>query len=112
MADTPVGNEGSLNGTTAVAILAAPASGKQRVVPSSGASVYNADTVARDITFQKNKGGTRTVLYKAAGVAAGGQAVLTVKVVLDATDESLEAKTDATAATTEPTYNVAAMECD
>jgi len=110
MADTPIGNEGPLNGTTAVTLLAAPGSGLQRIVPANGVSVYNADTVAHDVFFQKNKNSTITVFWKEASVAAGSHVVLPKKVVLDATDESLEAKTDAGATTTEPTFDVAAME--
>lgn len=110
MADLPIGNEGSLTGTTPVTILAAPAASTQRVLPSGGASVHNADTVAHDITFRKLKGATPTIVQKLAAVPAGGLAVLAKKVVLDATDESLQALTDATATTTEPTFDVAAME--
>lgn len=110
MADLPVGNEVVLTGATAVTLLAAPGASTQRVVPKSGASVYNRDTDPRDITFQVNKGGTKSILWKAAGVVAGGTAVLPKVVVLDATNESLEVLTDGAAATTEPVATVAAME--
>lgn len=110
MADLPVGNEIPLTGSTPVALLAAPAASTQRVVPKNGASVYNRDTVAHDITFQVNKGGTRSILWKATGVAVGGTAVLPKVVVLDATNESLEVLSDAGATTTEPVATVAAME--
>lgn len=110
MADVPIGNEGSLTGATAVTILAAPAAATQRVVPSDGASVYNADSANRDFTFQKNKGGTITILHKVVGVVPGGRSGLPKKVVLDATNESLEARSDAVAATVEPHFDVAAME--
>lgn len=109
MADLPVGSEGSLAGTTNTTILAAPAAATQRVIPKGGVAVYNADTAERIITFSKNKGGTRRVLQKMT-LQAEELAILSKIVILDATDESLEAKTDATAATTEPTFDVAAME--
>ncbi len=109
--DLPLGNEGALNGATAVTILAAPASGKQRQVPRYGVSVYNADSVAHTYTFQKNKNGTARILDIQATIAAGAVCRLDVIVVLDATDESLEAKYEAPKTTTESVFNVAAMEC-
>lgn len=111
MADLPVGNEGAFNGATAVTLLSAPAASKQRVVPASGISAYNADTVAHDFTFQKNKGGTITIFWKELAVPAGTHVVLPKKVVLDATNESVEAKIEGAHTTTAPTYDVAAMEC-
>lgn len=108
--DLPVGNEGSLNGTTAVAVVPAPASGKQRIVLAKGIRVYNADTVAHTFTWQKNKSSTLYLLQVDATVAAGSFAELDKRVVLDDTDESLEVFTDATATTTEPTFDAAFME--
>lgn len=109
--DLPVGNEGNMNGTTAVTLLAAPAANKQRVVPAKGVSFYNADTVSHDFTVQKNKGGTVTIVWKQASVAAGTVATVDKKVVLDATNESLEGKIEAAHTTTAPTFDVAAGEC-
>lgn len=108
--DTPIGNEGSLTGDAAKTVLAAPAASKQRVVPANGLSVYNADTVAHDFTFQKNKNSTITIFWFEDAVAAGTHIVLPKKVVLDAIDESLEVLVDADATTTEPTFDIAAME--
>src|SRR5512140_1428896 len=110
MADLPIEDHGSLTGATEKPVLAAPASGKQRVVPANGLSVYNADTAARDIIFIKNTGGTRVTFWKEAAVAAGTHVVLPKKVHLTATNMSLEVKTDGAAATTEPTYDLAALE--
>ena len=111
MADLPVENNGDMNSTTAVTLLAAPAAGAtQRVIPKSGASVYNADTVDIDVIFQKNKGGTVKVIAKVVGVVPGGVALLPKPVVLDATNESLEGKLGAVITTTQPTFDVAAME--
>ena len=110
MADLPIGNEGELDGTTPVTVLAAPAANVQRVVPANGLSVYNADTVAHDVIFQKRVDATVIVFWKEAAVAAGTHVVLPKKVVLDDTIESLEVVTDAAATTTEPTFDLAAME--
>jgi hypothetical protein len=106
----PIGNEGNFNSTTEVTVVAAPASTKQRAIPTSGLSVYNADTVAADIIVQKNKNGTRTIVYKKTALASGASDVMLVKVVLDATDESLEVKLGGAITTTQPTYNVAYVE--
>ena len=108
--DLPVGNEGSLNGTTAVSAVAAPAASKQRIVLAKGIRVYNADTVAHTITWQKNKNSTLYPLQIDSGVAAGAFVELDKRVVLDATDESLEIVSDAGATTTEPTFDAAFME--
>lgn len=110
MAVTMVGNEGSLTGTTAVPLIAAPGASTQRSIPKGGASIYNKDTVSHDFTFQKNKGGTITEVQKFSSVAAGETAVLAAIVCLDATNESLEAKSNAAATTTEPTFNAMAVE--
>jgi len=108
--DLPVGVEGNYNGATAVTALAAPATAKQRVVPANGISSYNADTVAHDFTFQKNKGGTITIFWKVPAVAAGAHVVVAKKVVLDDTNESIEVKIEGAHTTTAPTFDVAAME--
>lgn len=109
MADLPVGNEGPLNSATPVTVLSAPAAATQRVVPRGGWSVFNADSVKRDITFQKDKAGVKTVLQKTVGVSSGGVAMLDKVVVLDATDEKLENFCDVIA-TVQPKFDIAAME--
>jgi len=111
MADLPIGNEGSMTGTTAVTLLAGPSAGAtQRVVPPKGAGVYNKDTVNHDITFQKNKGAAITEIHKVTGVVPGGSVFLDKVVTLDATNESLEGKLNAAATTTQPTFDVSAIE--
>jgi hypothetical protein len=109
--DMPIGNEGALAGTSPVTVLAAPAEWKQRVVPASGLSVCNCDTVAHDLIFQKRKGASVYIFWKELAIPAGTHVVLPKKVVLDATDESLEVVSNATATTTEPRWDLAAMEC-
>jgi hypothetical protein len=108
--DLPLGSEGVLDGATPVTALSAPATDKQRVVPANGASVYNADSVSHDVTWQKNKASTVTVLFIATGVAAGALSILGKKVVLDATDETLELVMEGAHTTLAPTFDVAAME--
>lgn len=111
MADTLIGNADIYNGATAVTALAAPATGETRQVPANGAGAWNADTVAHDFIWQKNKGGTVTLLYKDAAVPAGTQSLLPKTVVLAADDESLETKIEGAHTTTAPTFDVAAMNC-
>lgn len=110
MATTIKGNEGSLNGTSAVTAVAAPAGTATRATPDGAVSVYNKDTVAHDITFQKNKGGTITEIQKSIALAVGATTVLTKKVALDATNESLEIKSNAAGTTFEPTFDVLYLE--
>jgi hypothetical protein len=111
MANTsvPIGNEGALTGTTPVTALSAPAASTQRVTAQYGINVMNRDTATRVITIQKNRGGTIFAL--------ASQSLLTMtsysfpgRVVLDATNESLEIVSDGAAATTEPSFDVAALE--
>lgn len=109
-ASLPIGNEVDLNGATAVTALAAPGSGAQRIIQKGDASVYNKDTATIDVTWQKNKGGTITILQKTLAVAIGGTDALRKKVVLDATNESLEVKLGGAHATAAPQCDVAALE--
>jgi hypothetical protein len=109
--DLPIGNEGNLNGATAVTVLVAPATSKQRVIPRNGAGAFNADTVAHNFTWQKNKAAVITVLYVASTVAAGAVTLLDRAVTLDATDETLEVKIEGAHTTTAPTFDVSAIEC-
>jgi len=108
--DLPIGNEGNYNGATVVTALSAPAASKQRVVPANGISSYNADSVAHDFTYQKNKGGTITIFWKDLAVAAGTHSVVAKKVVIDDTNESIEVKIEGAHTTTAPTFDLAAME--
>lgn len=104
------GDEGSLTGSAAKTVIAAPASGATRATPSASVSVYNKDTVVHDITFQKNKGGTVTEIAKVLNLAVGATTIMPKKVALDATNESLEIKSNAAGTTFEPTYDVLYME--
>lgn len=109
--DRPEGNEGNLNGTTAVDAVPAPAAADyQRIIGEKSVKVYNADTVAHTITLQKNKNSTVYVLEDSGSLAAGAAYQFASRVILDATDESLEVVSDATATTTEPTFDAGWLE--
>lgn len=58
---TPGANTGQSNNTTAVTLVAAPGSGKQRQIKSI--HIYVADTVSTTITVQYNDNGTLRVLF-------------------------------------------------
>lgn len=55
-------NDGTLNGTTAVTVVMAPASGTRRIVKSL--SISNTDSAAVQIVLQLNNGGTARQIYK------------------------------------------------
>ncbi len=56
-------NDGTTNSTTAVTMLAAPASGHTRQVKQI--SIHNSDTVAATVTIQLNNNGTVRTIFKA-----------------------------------------------
>lgn len=58
---TPGSSDGQTNGTTAVTLASAPASGVQRQIKRI--NIYNADSAAMTVTIRLNNGGTlRTIL--------------------------------------------------
>lgn len=103
MAFTEGGNEGALNGATAVDVVSAPGSGRRLV---RNVHFYNADTAAVTITVRKNKGGTLSLLAKET-LAAGDYWTFDKLIVLDATDEKVQAVMSGAAATTNPDYDAA-----
>lgn len=58
----PATNQGQSNNTTAVTLVAAPASGAQRELHYL--SIYNADTVAATVTVQLNDNATLRTIVK------------------------------------------------
>jgi fibronectin type 3 domain-containing protein len=108
--DLPLGNEGAMNGTAFVPVLAAPAASKQRVLPANGLTFHNPDTVVHTYTVQKKKGASTYQKWVSGAVASLDSIAMPLKVTLDATDESLEAKVDAGLTTTESTFDVSAGE--
>lgn len=104
---TELGNEGSLNGTTAVDIVASPAASTRRLISNVGFS--NVDTAQVTIIVYKYK--TATAYELAREVLQPGEYWIFDKlIVLDATDEKVQAKMLAAAATTNPTYDIAAAD--
>lgn len=100
---TETGNEGSLNGTTAVDLVAAPGSGNRHVVRS--VKICNVDTATVTVTVYKDKGGTAYRIWKG-DLAVDDTLILDEGdiEVLDATNEALKAKLSGAAATTNPTF--------
>lgn len=78
---------GTSNSTTAVTVIAAPASGKRRLIRSL--SIHNNDTVSATVTIQINNSGTKYILHKEA-LDSGKQLLYDRVMVLAATTESLE----------------------
>lgn len=103
MAFTETGNEGSLNGTTAVDIVAAPSSGNRHVIRS--VKICNKDTAAVTIEVYKDKGGTEYRIWR--GTLDVNDTIVFDEgdiEVLDATNEALKAEMSGAAATTNPTF--------
>lgn len=97
------GNEGVLNGVTAVTVVPAPLVDVRRLVRSI--VVFNADAASVTLTIRHNKGGTFRRIAEAA-VASKATWKLqdyTPIVVLDATDEKIEAVL-AAGPTTQPEF--------
>jgi hypothetical protein len=104
MAFTEIGNEGALSGTTSVDVVAAPGSSTRRLVRN--VHFYNADTAAVTITLVKDKGGTDYELAKET-LQVGEFFTFDKVIVLDATDEKLQAFMSGAAASTNPKYDCA-----
>lgn len=107
MAFLEMGNEGATNGTTAVDVVPVPGASIRRLVKSVGVS--NRDTVSRTPVLYKDKGGTLYELGRKT-LASGEYWVYDKTVVLDATNEKVVIKSDATATTTEPSFDAAFAE--
>lgn len=78
---------GVTNSTTAVTAIAAPASGKRRLIRS--VSIHNNDTVSATVTIRVDNNGTKYILHKEA-IDSGKQLLYERVIVLAATTESLE----------------------
>lgn len=107
MADTPGGNEFTLTGTTPVTVVAAPGASTQRIV--TDIEVFNADSVSHTFIFKKVKTATKRTFRKVV-VPADNPYTWKGRMVLDATDESVEVEDDATATTLEPVGHASYME--
>jgi len=104
MGFTPTGNEAITTGTTEVTAVPAPAASQRHIVTEI--TIYNADTVQRTFTIQVAKASTNRIKYKQA-VAVGKTLEYFGRIVLDATDETVEVFADASATTTESDIVVA-----
>ncbi len=104
MGFTPTGNEDITTGTTEVTAVPAPASGQRHICTEI--TIYNADDQQRTFTIQVAKGATNRIKYKQA-VAVGKTLEYFGRIVLDATDETVEVFADATANATESDIVVA-----
>ena len=101
MAFTLGANDGALNGTTEVTLVAAPGAGVKRTVQMI--AIYNADTAAVTLTVQYDHGGTDRIMYKVT-LAVGETLEIGGPLVLDDTDKLIEAKLGDAAATTNPSF--------
>jgi hypothetical protein len=100
----PGSNDGVFTGTTAVVLVAAPASGVKRLVKTL--TVFNADTQTRIVTIRfLSSGSNRTVVYQTLQpnetfVFGGDGEVL----VLDATTKSVTAILDSAPLANQPHF--------
>lgn len=98
------GNEGVLNGTTDVDVVATPAASTRRLVRN--VSFANRDSVAQTVVLYKAKGATQYELGRKT-LATSEWWTFDKLVVLDATDEKLQAKMLAGHTTTAPCFDAA-----
>jgi hypothetical protein len=94
-------NDGTLNGTSEVTLVAAPASATRRIVKNI--NISNIDTAAVTVTLQLAISSTRRTIYKVT-LAAGDTLNYESVIVLDATTKSVIAKMSGAAATTNPDF--------
>lgn len=98
-----VPSEGSLNGTTAVDVVTAPASGTRRLVRS--VNFYNADTVPHTITLSKYVGGTVRAIAKETISPGENWTFDDHIIVLDSTTRKVQAVCQSATVTTAPTFD-------
>lgn len=105
MAFIEVGNEGSLNGTTAVDVVSSPGASTRRLV--SNVKFNNIDTATVTVILLKYKGGTTYEIARET-LQVNEHWEYDSLIVCDATDEKVQAKMSGAAATTNPTFDIAA----
>lgn len=101
MAVASFSGDGRLNGATEVVIVPAPGAGATRI--SRTITLYNRDTVAHTLTLQYANGVDRRTLWSGS-MAAGESLTWNDPLILDATDKSIVAASDAPATVGEPDY--------
>ncbi len=101
MAFTEGSNDGTLNGTTAVTVVASPAASTRRIVKTI--TIQNRDTAAVTITLRFISGAnTRQLAYVT--LAVNEVLVWGDLIILDATNKSVTAVMSGAAATTNPDF--------
>lgn len=101
MADTPGANDGALNGTTAVEVVAAPGASTQRIVKTI--TIQNRDTAVVTLTLRYLNGASTRQLWKG-DLDVGDTLVWSDPLILDETDTSVTAVLAGAAATTNPDF--------
>lgn len=104
MAFLEIGHEGNFNGTTAVDVVTSPAASTRRLVRNIG--VLNRDTVSQTVVLNKLKGASTYEIGRKT-LSANEPWVYDKLVVLDATDEKIQAVLTAAHTTTAPTFDAA-----
>jgi len=94
-------NDGTLNGTSEVTLVAAPGANTTRTL--AYLSIFNADTAAVTVTIKFANDAARRVLVKAT-LAVGQSLPYKYPVVMEATTKSIIAIMSGAAATTNPAF--------
>jgi hypothetical protein len=103
MAWTEGDDDNTLNGTTEVTLVPAPAAATRRIVPLGGISIQNRDTAVVTVTVRKvSAGGTRQI-WKG-DLDPGDTWYNDDVIVLSTTAKSVRAVMSAVAATTNPDW--------
>lgn len=101
MAFTPGGDDGTLNGTTPVTLVSAPAASTQRIVKTI--TIQNIDTAVVTVILRKvSAGGTRQLWE--GDLDVNDTLIFDDSVVLDDTGSSITAVMSGAATTTNPDY--------
>lgn len=101
MAFTEKSNDGVLNGTSDVTIVAAPGSNTRRIVKNI--NISNKDTAAVTVTVEYDNNGTKRRITKKI-LQVDDDLTINDPIVLDATTKLVTAKMSGAAATTNPDF--------
>ena len=96
-----IGSDGTLNGTTDVALVAAPAASTRRLIKTI--IIHNRDTIAQTITLKYVNGANERTIGKYK-LNPDESIFYNDVLVLDSTSKSIEAVMGAAATTTNPDY--------
>lgn len=99
----PGGDDGTLNGTTEVTLVAAPGASTQRIVAPMGISIQNRDTAVVTVEVRKVSGGGTRRIWRG-DLDVGDTWYNDGQVVLDDTGSSVRAVMSAAATTTNPDW--------